>query len=83
MNKTLIILGIYLGSVILSRVLTRKLYLTGGIFEYKEPGLFDMAMISTPGLNSIWAFALVLILTIERLNESKSIKEIAKRVLGV
>jgi hypothetical protein len=83
MNKTLIILGIYLGSVILSRVLTRKLYLTGGIFEYKEPSLFDMTMIFTPGLNSIWSFALVLILTIERLNESKSIKEFTKRVLGL
>jgi hypothetical protein len=83
MNKILIILGIYLGSVILARVLHRKLYHQGGLFDLMRPGLFDMTMIFAPGLNSIWAFALVLILTIERLNESKSIKEIAKRVLGV
>ena len=83
MNKTLIILGIYVASLLIARVLTRKLYLPGGIFEYKEPSLFDMAMIFTPGLNSIWVFALVIVLAIENLYESKSIKEIAKRILGL
>ena len=67
----------------MAKGLTRKLYLPGGIFEYKEPSLFDMTMIFMPGLNSIWVFALALVLAIESLDESKSIKEIAKRILGL
>ena len=48
-----------------------------------KPGLFDMLVVFLPGLNSIWAFALALLLTIEKLNSSKRVKEIAKSLLGL